>query len=139
MLVKITSWVVYGLIFSLLPILLTAVLLSFFIKGPSLNELVGHGELFIITVTLIAPAIEGSFSNKTESVFGVFLTMVSRSVLLFFLILSTFSYAGLVIANRFHLAYKTDVVIWYSISLFVSSVLVILGILIYKGKMNDED
>ena len=63
---KITSWLLYSVFFSLFPLLGSCLLLWTKNKTPAVPSLIGKGELLLIAVTLTANSISGLIDIQTE-------------------------------------------------------------------------
>ncbi|MEN8219826.1 MAG: hypothetical protein ABFS56_26450 [Pseudomonadota bacterium] len=113
-----TRWIIFSVVFALLPFLFK--ILSEISRGHeiSLEMLFGRGELLLVSVTLCAVAVGELFEiTPIQSI----ATLIAGGSAIIIIAITSFYYANISVGGE---DLKIDMVIWMSISLFLCSVVV---------------
>lgn len=139
MFVRILRWIVSRLFFTLFPIFFSITLLSLIDKHASWNEVVGHGELFMISVSLIAPVIGNLLQQRRkhraksrgERVADIIIT----GGLLFQLMAAIGYFAGIKMADHLGKSLDGTRIITISVCLLIGSSLSVISCILRGNKV----
>lgn len=140
MIEKIFHWLIFSLLLSLFPIVLTGLLLGIINKSYDLITLIGHGELYIITASLIAPFFGELLLPifKLKSHLNSIWRLIIIGGLLIQLMASVGLYAGTIITQSLNIEYNVIRIVTNSSVLFISSCISIIASIIFKENVKES-
>lgn len=140
MIEKIFHWLIFSLFLSLFPIVLTGMLLGLINKNCDLLALIGNGELYIVTASLIAPFFGDLLLPifKTKSNLNSIWRLIIIGALLIQLMASVGLYSGTIITQSLNIGYNINRIVSNSIVLFISSCSSIIASIVFKENAKED-
>ena len=124
---KISRWVFFVAVISILPLYLAYSDLLTADHPATLEQIIGHGELYVIVWVLVASAASELFGvGKTFNVFKV----MAGALSLYLIVIAAHKFGMISEANALKAAIDPANVVRESIQLFLSAIVVSLGCLV---------
>jgi hypothetical protein len=137
--VRIVRWIVSRLLFTLFPIFFTMTLIALIDNQVSWSDVVGHGELFMVSVALIAPVIGNLLQQrrkKRSRSRGERIADIIIGVGLLFQLMAAIGYfAGVKIADHLGKSLDGTKIVTISIYLMIGSSLSIISCILRGNKV----
>ncbi|HEX2954705.1 MAG TPA: hypothetical protein VHR47_12080 [Bacillota bacterium] len=139
MVVRILRWIVSRLLFTLFPIVFSITLIALIDNHASWVEVVSHGELFMVTVSIIAPVIGNLLQQRRKrrpkSRGGKVADIIITGGLLFQLMAAVGYFAGVKIAEHLGRGLDGTRIMTISVYLMVGGSLSVISCILRGNKV----